>query len=105
MNGEESAWPPDGERIDIDLGDDHLLAFAEYEGERSGASVWHRKADGSICAGWIAFEGRAWARSFTGNPIATWKIEQEDPLTLSPSLLCRACGDHGFVRGGRWVRA
>lgn len=27
-----------------------------------------------------------------------------DPLTISPSLLCR-CGDHGFIRDGKWVAA
>ena len=27
-----------------------------------------------------------------------------DPLTISPSLLCR-CGDHGFIREGRWIPA
>lgn len=34
-----------------------------------------------------------------------WTIDQLEPLTLSPSLLCTACGDHGFVREGRWVPA
>ncbi len=88
----------------LDLGDNHTLRFAEYEGERSGATVRHLTPDGKKCSGWIAFEGRAWAKSFEGK-IATWKVEQEDPLTLSPSLLCRACGDHGFIRLGKWVRA
>ena len=27
-----------------------------------------------------------------------------DPLTVAPSLLC-ACGDHGFIRDGKWVPA
>lgn len=30
-------------------------------------------------------------------------IEQRDPLTISPSILCPDCGTHGFVRAGRWV--
>lgn len=93
------------EPFDIDLGDDHLLKFSVYQGERAGATVWHLKPDGNKCAGWIAFEGTAWARAFHSNPIATWQVEQAEPLTLSPSLLCRSCGDHGFVRQGRWVRA
>jgi len=33
-----------------------------------------------------------------------WKVEQWEPLTLSPSVLCH-CGFNGFVREGRWVRA
>lgn len=29
-----------------------------------------------------------------------------DPLHVEPSILCPAgCGDHGFVRDGRWVPA
>jgi hypothetical protein len=27
------------------------------------------------------------------------------PLTLEPSLLCRTCGSHGFVRNSRWEPA
>lgn len=32
-----------------------------------------------------------------------WKLESEHPLTISPSLLCRACQCHGFIRDGKWV--
>ena len=32
-------------------------------------------------------------------------IEQRDPLTISPSILCPDCGTHGFVRAGRWSPA
>lgn len=92
---------------EIDLGDGHRLVFSDYKGEkRVGANVLHPpvagKCDGQ---GWIAFEGTSWSRLFTTHPIATWKVEQNEPLTLSPSILCRACGDHGFIRNGRWVRA
>lgn len=34
-----------------------------------------------------------------------WVLEQVEPLTLSPSLLCTQCGHHGFIRDGRWVPA
>lgn len=34
-----------------------------------------------------------------------WTVEQREPLTISPSVLCRACGRHGFIRGGRWCPA
>jgi hypothetical protein len=50
---------------------------------------------------------------------ALWQVQTWEPLTISPSLLCKMprfgpdnkaipgteCGDHGFIRGGRWVRA
>jgi hypothetical protein len=34
---------------------------------------------------------------------ASWLVEQDAPLTLSPSLLCTACKHHGFIRSGKWV--
>lgn len=90
----------------VDLGDDHTLVFSEYQGEANvGATIAHKKPDGTECGGWIAIEGRSWAKSFDPGSIATWTITQESPLTLTPSILCRACGDHGFVTNGRWVRA
>ncbi len=93
-------------RDELDLGDGHTLVFASYEGQaRVGATVLHAAADGSKCTGWIAFAGRSWAQGFGPDAIATWTVESPEPLTLSPSILCRTCGDHGFVRGGKWVRA
>jgi hypothetical protein len=34
-----------------------------------------------------------------------WRLDQLDPLTISPSLLCMSCQHHGFIRGGVWVSA
>lgn len=34
-----------------------------------------------------------------------WQVGSFEPLTVSPSLLCTRCGDHGFIREGRWVPA
>jgi hypothetical protein len=35
-----------------------------------------------------------------------WDVHSWQPLELSPSLLTHCpCNDHGFIRGGRWVRA
>ncbi len=93
------------EKFDLDLGDNHWLQFIAYQDDpRTGGAQHHLKADGTMCGGWVAFEGGAWARAFD-HTITTWKVECVDPLTLSPSLLCRGCGDHGFIRAGRWVRA
>lgn len=40
-------------------------------------------------------------------PLGTegWTVVQRNPLTLSPSLLCKNCGLHGFIREGKWVKA
>lgn len=34
-----------------------------------------------------------------------WKLHSEQPLTVSPSLLCPVCGHHGHIRGGKWEPA
>lgn len=34
-----------------------------------------------------------------------WTVESWEPLTLSPSILRRECGCHGFIRDGQWVAA
>lgn len=91
--------------FDLDLGDGHTLAFVQYKDELSGCNVFHSKPDGTSCSGWIAFAGMAWDREFASGKIATWTVESMEPLTLAPSILCRACGDHGFIRGGKWERA
>lgn len=33
------------------------------------------------------------------------EVENTDPWTLTPSLLCDLCGLHGFIRDGKWIRA
>lgn len=30
------------------------------------------------------------------------RIVQDDPLTITPSILCPDCGTHGFIMEGRW---
>ena len=41
------------------------------------------------------------------NVIHSWKLESENPLTISPSLLCTdsRCRRHGFIRNGKWESA
>lgn len=34
-----------------------------------------------------------------------WQVESLEPLSISPSLLCTDCGDHGFIKNGRWINA
>lgn len=88
----------------IEIGPRNRITFSEYKGETAGIQEWHQKADGKWCVGWIAFAGAAWANSFK-EPITTWNVVQREPLTLTPSILCRACQNHGFITDGRWVPA
>lgn len=84
----------------LDLGDDHYLAFSHgYEmpdDEAVGATVIHRRVDGTWCEGWIGF--------VAGFGDFIWTVESWDPLTCSPLFTCH-CGDTGHITSGRWARA
>lgn len=90
----------------IELGDNHTIEFTSYKGDdRAGAIVIHLTPAGVTCESFISMRGRAWEREFKeGNPIASWELISDNPVTLSPSLACRVCGDHGFIREGKWVK-
>mgnify|MGYP003454880989 FL=1 len=70
--------------------------------ERCTLIVYHSKPDGSPCSGAITVVSPVNEAVFPGRP--KWQMVQEEPLTLTPSLLC-SCGDHGFITNGKWVRA
>lgn len=101
----------------IDLGHGHTFQFLgwapdrdlnpQYEGipdvERYAAVVEHPTPSGEPCASGVTFDSEIARRIEPGK--AMWIVESWQPITLSPSLLCLRCGDHGFVRDGRWVVA
>lgn len=74
------------------------------DGEWVGLIRRHPKAGGGTCASAVAFDTPA-SRAVHGPTVALHVVESWDPLTLSPSLLCRSCGHHGFIRQGKWVPA
>ena len=89
----------------LDLGGGHTFEFTcamrdGVEVENAGGIHRHPRPDGSgECAGAVTFREFA----YDGHPV--WDVESFDPLTLSPSLLCRSCGSHGFIRNGKWVES
>jgi hypothetical protein len=91
----------------IDLGDDHTIEFTSYKGDdRAGAIVTHKTPAGNLCESSISFRWHSWVAEFkSGIPDQSWELVSDNPVTLSPSLACRACGDHGFITGGKWVKA
>lgn len=111
--------------FEIDLGDGHWASFFSVgpgrrtDGseiprvDRAGVIITHRQPRSATgwCQGAAPFEGTGAERPGHG-----WKVASLDPLTMSPSILCRAqlpqpdgstagCDDHGFIEGGRWRRA
>jgi hypothetical protein len=88
----------------IDIGTGHRTQYREYQGEPAGIIEWHLKPDGKWCRGWVAFHGSKWANQFKAGDVG-WNVTQREPLTLTPSILCRSCGSHGFITNGQWVPA
>jgi hypothetical protein len=105
---------PDG----IEIGDDHQVKYFCWapdrelnpqwantpDVERAGCMIWHKRPDnGKQCAGAIHFDVPGAEHLAPADH--RWQVQSFDPLTISPSVLCMRCGDHGFIRGGRWIRA
>jgi hypothetical protein len=72
-------------------------------GERVGIIFWHRAQDGRACGGYVNFDPDS------EKARATWTVESEEPLTISPSVLCNGahgCGGyHGWIRNDAWESA
>jgi len=93
------------EAHDLDLGDSHWLDWSRYEGERGGGMITHTtdKTESGFCYGSFTIRGSKW--NIAEPKYASWEFNGSfDVPTLSPSFLCH-CGDHGFIREGKWVRA
>ena len=72
----------------------------DKDGAFVGIIEEHIGKDGAPCSGYCHFRHAA-------NPdtVSSWVVESFEPLTLSPSVLCRTCGHHGFIRQGKWIEA
>lgn len=93
--------------FELDLGDEHWAMFYTDEAHRDlegnaahvGIIITHRCPQSE--SGWM--QGSA---PFIGQ--VHWTVESWEPLTLSPSVYMPkpyGCGDHGFIRNGKWQRA
>ena len=107
------------ERVDLNLGHDHTLSWliaGRGSDERVGAVIGHPapgKTETGYCEGFVSWAPTTWERE---NPDKLSDAERNRPrwtlhgaadahLTLTPSVLCATCGDHGFVTDGRWIPA
>lgn len=80
----------------------------QYEGipdiDSYGVIIDHPRPDGTCrCRGFVTFDTDA-ARLVRAD-VPMWTVDQWEPLTISPSVLCKLCGHHGFIRDGRWIPA
>ncbi len=85
----------------IDIGNGHSIQPITWPGDEkpSGFSVFHPNPDTGAecgCSVWINPQRRAGT---------IWTVLSLEPLTLSPSVQCANCRDHGFIRDGYWIPA
>jgi hypothetical protein len=90
----------------IDIGHGVKIAFVTNgAGEEIGILEEHPAVTESAAM----LDGRCCGSVFwsvpEGDQRPTWQLVSRDPLTLSPSLLCRVCGNHGWIRNGKWEPA
>lgn len=89
----------------VDIGHGHTIEFTTWgDHVRAGLIDHHKKPDGTGClGGGVLFDLPGVREAFAERSV--WTVQSWEPLTLSPSLRCTVCGEHGFIRGGRWVPA
>lgn len=64
-----------------------------------GLMEWHwDQAAGHWCGGYVGFRNR-------GDRAGNHELVTAEPLTISPSLLCRRCSSHEWIRSGAWQSA
>lgn len=100
------------ERHQIDLGHGHRMSWASWNPDRELNPQWRDTAPIERCVVLIAHgtegdpcESGIWLDRPGVEEIhegSVWQVIQEEPLTLSPSLLCKRCGDHGYIENGAW---
>lgn len=85
------------ERCPNDAGDGHWWGWITAQGARGNAHdkdiFWLHRCEGRLVLGTID----------VSTPVHT--LVCEEPLHVEPSILCSQCGDHGYLREGRWVKA
>lgn len=72
------------------------------QGNWIAINEWHVNSKGRLCGGFVAFNIKS---EIFSNSSPKWNVLSYDPLTISPSLLCKACGNHGYIRNNTWIKA
>lgn len=103
-----------------DIGSNHWVRLATGHGEPDNRVVSliidHLSPSGQPCTGSLTLrQSDPRYHVSGGKPIALWNVLQPagrpwmadegiEGVTLDPSVLCH-CGDHGWIRNGRWESA
>lgn len=105
MSSAHGEWPHNLPRGWTDISPEgdlsQLIRPVTHEGAPYGWIEAHLDKRGKWCTGVIQRRGT----EAPGSNRPTWRVLSEDPLTLDPSVKCADCGNHGWIRDGRWQAA
>jgi len=86
----------------FDMGHNHYGYLIKQDGTPIGVGVLHATPTGEFCGASALWDVSMYAPEHRP---PCWTLNSLEPVDVSPSLLCLRCGDHGFVKQGRWVPA
>jgi hypothetical protein len=98
-----------GREDEFDLGDGHSFRWLSDNDGVFGLIEHHPKpspdAPGEYCGGYIAWRQSEGSRVPPRHQLVAGGSDDPEHLTVAPSLACRQCSSHGWIRDGRWVEA
>lgn len=98
-----------GREDEFDLGKGHSFRWFEDEEGIFGLIEHHPVSAAGIgyevCGGYIAWRESQDLASVSKHQLVSGGPGEEEKLTISPSIQCRECSNHGFIKDGKWVPA
>lgn len=102
-----------------DIGDNHMTKWYGWHPDRVlnphvahlpdveefGLAIVHLTPNGLPCQSLIHLDGPVQQEILRSSQIWQRDSAEGEPLTVSPSIQCGHCSDHGFIRQGKWVKA
>lgn len=103
-----------GRKREFDLGAGHSFTWLKDKDGAFGLTEHHPSPDPkyAYCGGYLAWRLPVGLRRVLMR--VPWKVNHqlvaggpgaEAHLTIAPSLACRSCPSHGWIRDGKWVQA
>lgn len=87
----------------VSIGDGVEIATLIDHLDRFSGILWrHECAEQDLMGAYLIFD-LPWNRTEANAGHQKYKVENWEPLTLSPMIVCSRCGRAGWVRDGRWI--
>lgn len=88
----------------VTYGTDEVVGAIEHHPRARATELGgHLQELDSDCQGAVFFNVQGVPPSVRDRQL--WTVVSWQPLELSPSLHCLTCGNHGWIKGGKWIPA